>query len=89
MCFLFCCNFSPSSTSFAGILVNLHHPPELVSPFSQLSTENEVDSDESSCGAINARVLQQAVAAKWAVDVINNRSLDGELKIGENQAAFV
>ena len=29
--------------------------------------------------------VQQVLAAKWAVDVINNQSLPHELKIGEKQ----
>jgi hypothetical protein len=35
------------------------------------------------CGQINVEAVQQVLAAKWAVDVINNQSLPHELSIGE------
>ena len=38
------------------------------------------------CGAgssLNLATVQQVLAAKWAVDVINNQSLPHELSIGE------
>ena len=35
------------------------------------------------CGTINIDAIQQVVAAKWAIDVINNQSLPHELQIGE------
>ncbi len=58
--------------------MNLHHPS---SP-----NVNGFDLDggggSGECGVINPRVLQQTVAAKWAADVINNRSLSQELTIG-------
>ena len=57
------------------MLVNLHHPPK--------SLANEVASDLSSCGLINVDAVQQVLAAKWAIDVINNQSLPHELKIGK------
>lgn len=59
-----------------GLLVNLHHPVALAKD----EEEKEVD---SSCGLINIDAVQQVIAAKWAVDVINNQSLPHELKIGE------
>ena len=34
------------------------------------------------CGAINTEAVQQVLAAKWAIDVINNQSLPHEIKIG-------
>ena len=34
-------------------------------------------------GQVNMEAVQQVLAAKWAVDVINNQSLPHELKIGE------
>jgi len=37
----------------------------------------------SGCGTINIDAIQQVVAAKWAIDVINNQSLPHELKIGK------
>ena len=61
--------------------MNLHHPSSL--------NVNGFDLDGGGggggggeCGVINPRVLQQTVAAKWAADVINNRSLSQELTIG-------
>jgi hypothetical protein len=56
---------------FSGVLVNLHH--------SQASTGNTGE-----CGLINIDAIQQVVAAKWAVDVINNQSLPHELRIGRS-----
>ncbi len=50
--------------------MNMHHPSS--------------GGDKDECGVINSRVLQQTVAAKWAVDVINNRSLSSELRIGQS-----
>ena len=40
---------------------------------------------ESECGELNMDMVQQVMAAKWAVDVINNQSLPHELKIGKNR----
>ena len=68
---------------FTGVLVNLHHSPNL-EPGDALQ-ENELGSSgqKSVCGFINIDSVQQVVAAKWAVDVINNQSLPNELKIGK------
>ena len=33
-------------------------------------------------GQVNMEAVQQVLAAKWAVDVINNQSLPHELRIG-------
>ena len=79
---------------FSGVLVNLHHSPNAES----IRDDNEAnESDPSSirqsdsnsirkpdCGFINIDSVQQIVAAKWAVDVINNQSLPNELKIGQS-----
>ena len=35
------------------------------------------------CGPINVEAVQQVLAAKWAIDVINNQSLPHEIKIGK------
>ena len=35
------------------------------------------------CGPINIEAVQQIMAAKWAVDVINNQSKPDDLKIGK------
>ena len=74
---------SPSSF-LPALLVNLHHP-------ASSSRSNDVDNDrgdvgeeDEKCGVINSRVVQQVLAAKWAIEVINNRSLDRELKIGKH-----
>ena len=37
---------------------------------------------EEECGQLNMEMVQQVMAAKWAVDVINNQSLPHELRIG-------
>ena len=34
------------------------------------------------CGPINLEAVQQVLAAKWTIDVINNQSLPHEIKIG-------
>lgn len=52
---------------FAGVLVNLHHDGP----------------GNMECGLINIDAMQQVVAAKWAIDVINNQSLPHELRIGK------
>ena len=61
---------------FSGVLVNLHH--------SQASNGNTGE-----CGLINIDAIQQVVAAKWAVDVINNQSLPHELRIGKSTSTAV
>ena len=63
--------FTLFSIIFSGVLVNLHH--------SQASNGNTGE-----CGLINIDAIQQVVAAKWAVDVINNQSLPHELRIGRS-----
>ena len=40
-------------------------------------------SDGVTCNQVNMDTVQQVMAAKWAVDVINNQSLPHELHIGE------
>ena len=50
------------------MLVDLHDSPR---------------NSSSTCSQINMEAVQQVLAAKWAVDVINNQSLPHELKIGE------
>ena len=64
--------FTLFSIIFSGVLVNLHH--------SQASNGNTGE-----CGLINIDAIQQVVAAKWAVDVINNQSLPHELRIGRSK----
>ena len=54
---------------FLGVLVNLHHGDQ---------------GGANGCGTINIDAIQQVVAAKWAIDVINNQSLPHELKIGKS-----
>ena len=115
---------------FTGVLVNLHHPPEVYHDIDDIRSElaellsstfpslrarrrppapplslfssgprkqslrrpksgspddgntdsNKVVSHE--CGPINIEAVQQIMAAKWAVDVINNQSKPNDLKIG-------
>jgi len=64
---------------FLGVLVNLHHGPS--GPVDNNETENQPET--SQCGIINIDSMQQVIAAKWAIDVINNQSLPNELKIGK------
>ena len=42
-----------------------------------------VDLHSRGCGRLNLDTVQQVLAAKWAVEVINNQSLPHELRIGE------
>ena len=44
--------------------------------------------DGQSCGPLNHDTVQQVMAAKWAVDVINNQSLPHELSIGKSRLIF-
>ena len=46
--------------------------------------KNKISSAGSKqCGPINLEAVQQVLAAKWAIDVINNQSLPHEIKIGK------
>lgn len=71
-----------------GVLVNLHHPSSsllnsnLEGANSVSNEPNHSSSSKSNCGLINVDAVQKVLAAKWAVDVINNQSLPHELKIG-------
>ena len=63
--------------------MDLHHPNPAA---------NDVDGEiggfgdgADACGPVNVDSVQQVIAAKWAVDVINNQSLPHELKIGKNE----
>ena len=42
-----------------------------------------VDLHSEGCRQLNLDTVQQVMAAKWAVEVINNQSLPHELNIGE------
>jgi hypothetical protein len=69
--------------------VNLHQGTE--SKFDSKSgwdNDNPNVAEESQCGFINIDSVQQVVAAKWAIDVINNQSLPNELKIGRKLFHF-
>lgn len=59
----------------AGVLVDLHHKPEI-------KTSPDLNG-VGNCGKININAVQQVIAAKWAVDVINNQSKPQDLKIGK------
>ena len=72
-----------SSPLISAVLVDLHHPNPAA---------NDVDGEiggfgdgADACGPVNVDSVQQVIAAKWAVDVINNQSLPHELKIGKNE----
>ena len=41
------------------------------------------DSQDGRCTRLNMETVQLVLAAKWAVDVINNQSLPHELSIGK------
>lgn len=60
------------------MLVNLHHRSDEHQQY-----YNEVELSESpQCGSINVAALQPVLAAKWAVEVINNQSSSSEMSIG-------
>ena len=68
------CHSSYSHLIFlSGVLVDLH------SDFPEDSA--------TGCGHINMEAVQQVLAAKWAIDVINNQSLPHELNIGTVHSA--
>ena len=60
--------------------MDLHHP----NPAANDVDGGAVDLGDA-CGPVNVDSVQQVIAAKWAVDVINNQSLPHELKIGEKE----
>ena len=54
-------------------------------PLSQNRSGSKKNNDRSNqCGPINLEAVQQVLAAKWAIDVINNQSLPHEIKIGKS-----
>jgi hypothetical protein len=59
---------------FLGLLVNLH---------ADQSDNSTLSAKDGQCGRINPHIVQQVVAALWAVEVINNQSLPIDLKIGK------
>lgn len=61
---------------FPGVLVDLHHAER---------SSKTGRSIPGKCGQININAVQQVVAAKWAVDVINNQSKPYDLKIGKDR----
>ncbi len=58
----------------SGLLVDLH--------YERGPGEEGGSASGGRCGQINVEAVQQVLAAKWAVDVINNQSLPHELSIG-------
>jgi len=54
------------------LLVDLHNDGNATQP-----------SKDGQCNKIDPQVVQQVVAASWAIDVINNQSLPSDLKIGK------
>ena len=68
---------------FLGLLVDLHEEFDAAKG-EGIGREGVGPGDEGAmCGQINVEAVQQVLAAKWAVDVINNQSLPHELSIGE------
>ena len=68
------------SSLISAVLVDLHHPNPAAN-----DVEGDLEGDGGdACGPVNVDAVQQVIAAKWAVDVINNQSLPHELKIGKN-----
>ena len=64
--------------------MDLHHP----NPAANDVDGGAVDLGDA-CGPVNVDSVQQVIAAKWAVDVINNQSLPHELKIGKNKSELI
>ena len=64
--------------SSTGVLVSLHKQK----PGHEESSRNILTS-RCSHGELNTEALQQVIAAKWAVDVINLQSGPHDLKIGK------
>ena len=48
-----------------------------------------VDLHSEGCRQLNLDTVQQVMAAKWAVEVINNQSLPHELNIGEKTIVII
>ena len=77
------------------MLVNLHHPPLTDETRNEIGHElggaaSSADDDAFECGPVNAEAVQQVLAAKWALEVINNQSLHSEqLKIGKGDAIIL
>ena len=70
----------------AGVLVSLHRKPQNRS--SERFSKSEISPlniGDARCGHgdLNKEALQQVIAAKWAVDVINAQSGPNDLKIGK------
>jgi hypothetical protein len=67
---------------FLGVLVSLHRKPQNRSK--SIEAPN-IDLGDARCGhgELNKDALQQVIAAKWAVDVINAQSGSQDLKIGK------
>ncbi len=71
--------------------MNLHHPSQGGGGSSaaddvdgnSVDENGDEEEDAEKCGPINVEAMQQVMAAKWAVDVINNQSLPHELNIGK------
>ena len=61
--------------------MNLHHSygDSSAPPSSDLPLFGGVNTGGRKCGVINTDVLQQVVAAKWALEVINNQSEEEEI----------
>ena len=68
---------------FPGVLVSLHRRPQNRSKSVEAPS---IDLGDARCGHgdLNKDALQQVIAAKWAVDVINAQSGTNDLKIGKS-----
>ena len=66
-----------------GVLVSLHRKPQNRSKSVEAPS---IDLGDARCGHgdLNKDALQQVIAAKWAVDVINAQSGSQDLKIGKS-----
>ena len=69
---------------FSGVLVSLHKQQ----PGHEESSKHVLTS-RCSHGQLNTEALQQVIAAKWAVDVINLQSGKNDLKIGKSINFYV
>ena len=73
----------------------MHHPPltdetrnEIGDELGGVGTSGSAD-NAFECGPVNAEAVQQVLAAKWALEVINNQSIHSEqLKIGKEMRCY-
>ena len=69
--------------------MNLHHPGETSGDHGPGGgPDGPGGGPGGRCGPVNADAVQQVVAARWALDVINRQSLPHELRIGESGGLY-